>query len=603
MTRWWQWSGAVLAIASGDKYFEEVVVNDTTGASETYRPGDCVRISQHGRADGLAVITAVWETPSGVKMAELRRVVLADHVERQLFQAVRVGLVASYSHVDVIKGLESNELVEVEVMAIHNKVKGVDVAEYNAGKTAGSELLIIGSYDQRADVVEPLPAHLARHDRIQLVSERARQVNPVDDDDEDAIGQKRLRPNDVQTKRSREVEAAIEKLQKVCPELLLSHLPEEMTAREEEEIMVYDYLRGAIEAGSSPGALYISGLPGTGKTSIVREVIRKLNVEYNSKSTAFVSTEVNGLHLPKPELAYAAIWKAIMGAKEAPRFSPEVLCKELATEFARDTKRPVLLLVLDEMDFLVTSKSAVLYNVLEWQAHKSAKLVIVGIANTMDLPERLEQKVRSRLGTSRIIFSSYTKEQLELIVDQRLSQLKVFTSDAIQLACKHIAHASGDVRQALALCRRAVELAIDRLMKADTAPSQASQSLLVTAEDLHAAQMATSVSAPLVRLRDCRKFECVFLIALRMEVKRSDREEASFENVLHRLAILCNTHSLTPVPRLRDLLLICEELHRSGIIRQVHSKASRYPKLSLRCSPQEIHDVFLAHPVGRKLLT
>ena len=106
----------------------------------------------------------------------------------------------------------------------------------------------------------------------------------------------------------------------------------------------------------------------------------------------------------------------------------------------------------------------------------------------------------------------------------------------------------------------------------------------------------------MIRLRECRKFECVFLVAVRMEVTKSQREEASFEDVLTRFAVLCNTHGLTPAPRLRDLLLISEELCRSGLLRQALSKASRYPKLMLQCSTREIHDAFLSHPIGRQLV-
>ncbi|GLD94880.1 hypothetical protein PINS_up003505 [Pythium insidiosum] len=254
------------------------------------------------------------------------------------------------------------------------------------------------------------------------------------------------------------------------------------------------------------------------------------------------------------------------------------------------------------MDFLVTGKSVVLYNILEWQAKPKSKLVVVGIANTMDLPERLEQKVRSRLGTNRLIFSSYNRQQLESIVRQRLGPIDVFSDEAIQVCCKYVAHASGDARQALTLCRRAAEVTIQRLESAKKCPGMTPLSLAVTAEDLQTAQTETSVSAPLLRLRNCRKFECVFLIALRMEIKRVDRDAAEFENVLNRFAVLCNTHALTPVPRLRDLLLMCEDLRRSGILRQIPVKSSRYPRLALRCSPQEIHDVFLSHPTGRQLI-
>jgi origin recognition complex subunit 1 len=391
-------------------------------------------------------------------------------------------------------------------------------------------------------------------------------------------------------------------MRKACQELLLSHAPDQTTAREDEFDAIYGVLGMAIRTGASSGALYVSGLPGTGKTTLVREVVRELKKECEHDGLPpFLYLEINGLHLPKPENAYEAIWKAATGESVVPRaLTPARICKTLASEYEHGDprRRPMILLVLDEMDFLVTGKSVVLYNILEWQAFAQSKLIVVGIANTMDLPERLEQKVRSRLGTNRLIFSSYTASQLERIVRQRLAkQLSILSADAIQICCKYVAHASGDARQALTLCRRAVEVALERLTHG-TGDGRA----VVTSEDMQTAQAATSVSAPLIRLRDCRKFECVFLIALRMEIKRTDKEDASFESVLDRFAVLCNTHSLTPVPRLRDLLLLCDELSRSGILRQSKTKSSRYPKLTLRCSPQEIYDVFLAHPIGRQLL-
>jgi len=40
-------------------------------------------------------------------------------------------------------------------------------------------------------------------------------------------------------------------------------------------------------------------------------------------------------------------------------------------------------------------------------------LVVVGVANTMDLPERLGGKMQSRLGCERIVFQSYTRQQVD----------------------------------------------------------------------------------------------------------------------------------------------------------------------------------------------
>ena len=54
-----------------------------------------------------------------------------------------------------------------------------------------------------------------------------------------------------------------------------------------------------------------------------------------------------------------------------------------------------------------------LYNLFDWPTRLGVRLVVVGVANTMDLPERLGDKIQSRLGCERIVFKSYTREQVE----------------------------------------------------------------------------------------------------------------------------------------------------------------------------------------------
>lgn len=54
--------------------------------------------------------------------------------------------------------------------------------------------------------------------------------------------------------------------------------------------------------------------------------------------------------------------------------------------------------MVDEFDLLVTPKQKVIYDLLTWAHHKNAKLIVIAIANTMNLPSTLTPKVQSRLG-------------------------------------------------------------------------------------------------------------------------------------------------------------------------------------------------------------
>jgi hypothetical protein len=54
---------------------------------------------------------------------------------------------------------------------------------------------------------------------------------------------------------------------------------------------------------------------------------------------------------------------------------------------------------MDELDQLVTAKQDVVYNFFNWPTIAASKLVVIAVANTMDLPERvMSGRVRSRLG-------------------------------------------------------------------------------------------------------------------------------------------------------------------------------------------------------------
>jgi len=64
---------------------------------------------------------------------------------------------------------------------------------------------------------------------------------------------------------------------------------------------------------------------------------------------------------------------------------------------------PYSIVLMDELDQLVTNKQDVVYNFFNWPTLVGSKLVVIAVANTMDLPERvMTGRVRSRLGLSKL---------------------------------------------------------------------------------------------------------------------------------------------------------------------------------------------------------
>lgn len=241
--------------------------------------------------------------------------------------------------------------------------------------------------------------------------------------------------------------------------LHVSSVPLTLPCRTAEFDTVYTHLEAAISAGSG-ACIYISGTPGTGKTATVREVVSQLNASVQAEELDdFIFVEINGMKVTDPHQSYSLLWEALKGD----RVSPSHALGLLEREFDHPSPRRVPCVVLmDELDQLVTKNQSVMYNFFNWPGLRHSRLIVLAVANTMDLPERtLSNKISSRLGLTRILFPGYTHEQLQEIIRSRLSHVpdNIVDPDAIQFASRKVAAVSGDARRALDICRRAVEIA------------------------------------------------------------------------------------------------------------------------------------------------
>lgn len=54
--------------------------------------------------------------------------------------------------------------------------------------------------------------------------------------------------------------------------------------------------------------------------------------------------------------------------------------------------------LMDELDQLLTAKQDVVYNFFNWPTMRDSQLFVIAVANRMDLPQHLAAKIKSRLG-------------------------------------------------------------------------------------------------------------------------------------------------------------------------------------------------------------
>ncbi|ORY37703.1 P-loop containing nucleoside triphosphate hydrolase protein, partial [Leucosporidium creatinivorum] len=238
--------------------------------------------------------------------------------------------------------------------------------------------------------------------------------------------------------------------------LHVSATPEFLPCREKQREEISGILGDGIISGSGT-CLYIHGVPGTGKTATVHSVVRELQKDPDIPPFQFL--EINGMKIAEPSTAFSILWEAVSGGKKAA--SPRVALGELERWFAEPrVGRGTTVVLVDELDQMITKKQDVVYNFFNWPHMPHSKLIVIAVANTMDLPEReLSGKIRSRLGSNRLVFTPYKWDELSTIILSRLDQGgkglkdKVFATKAVEVIAKKVAAGAGDARRALDVAR------------------------------------------------------------------------------------------------------------------------------------------------------
>lgn len=398
-----------------------------------------------------------------------------------------------------------------------------------------------------------------------------------------------------------------------------------LPGREDEFAMIYMNLESAVNEKTGC-CVYVCGVPGMGKTATIKDVVEQMT--YSSKRgemEQFSYLELNGLKLLSPTVAYEALWHHISGDKVSASNAALLLEEYFKRE---DHKRKPLVILMDEFDQIATKKQNVMYNFFNWPTYSTSKLIVIAVANTMDLPERmLTNKIASRLGLRRIQFRGYTFQQLGDIITHRLEMITknnrrkvVITSDAIGFASRKVASVSGDARRALTICRRAVEIAEKEYLENkkgedDSEPYQVLISHISTAinETVNSPLSKYIASLPFASklvlaslLRRSRRTGLAenslgdiidemrnsFAMATHSEEQGSD--ELNMQDVLYSDKTFTATNETVPILNLRIHFFkqIVTSLVEAGIIIQQNSPGERSRLVKLDVPEEEVVSVF-----------
>ena len=223
--------------------------------------------------------------------------------------------------------------------------------------------------------------------------------------------------------------------------------------------------------------VFICGVPGTGKTAVVMKVVEKLQKKRLPNITLhlFRYAYINAQHVSSPEKVYSSILKELTDIQLTPERAQDELDKmflhgllpSVPKKRSKADKEDMFnIVIIDELDLLYSDRRQnVFYSLFDWPTSHESRLILITIANAMDLPERfMRGRIGSRLGWNKIIFEPYTSDHLESILKAKLGQdlmSKCFDRNAILVASKRIGKTTGDARRIIDTCCLALEEAVN----------------------------------------------------------------------------------------------------------------------------------------------
>jgi cell division control protein 6 len=224
------------------------------------------------------------------------------------------------------------------------------------------------------------------------------------------------------------------------PELFSQDYLPDVIGREE-QIKELVYCLGPATRKRKPVHAWLHGVPGTGKTSVVRFVLRQLEIEARTQSAYVNCFESDTLHSVLDRVLRDM--RVLGGAQSSSAIKLEVFEKEVGDE--------PFVLVLDEIDQpSPKERDLLLYNFAA-----TGKVGVVAISGSKRALFSLEPRVKSRLNPRLIRFPPYSADELVAILRHR-AERALAPGSWTEEVLEHIAkQAVGDARVAVCAPKQA----------------------------------------------------------------------------------------------------------------------------------------------------
>ncbi|KAL9113503.1 MAG: hypothetical protein Q9187_007608, partial [Circinaria calcarea] len=239
--------------------------------------------------------------------------------------------------------------------------------------------------------------------------------------------------------------------------------PGRLIGRDNERSTLTNFIQEGVTSKSGR-CMYVSGPPGTGKSALVGEVCGDLQGTEDVR-TAYI----NCMSVKNSKDIYCKL----LGDLGGDAFQQGNETVKLKTMFLpkKGTSNHVYVVTLDEIDHLLTLDLEILHTLFEWSLHRSSRLILLGIANALDLTDRFLPRLKARnLKPQLLPFLPYTVSQIASVITTKLQSLlpppttagpnyvPFLHPVAIQFCSKKVASQTGDLRKAFDIVRRTIDL-------------------------------------------------------------------------------------------------------------------------------------------------
>ncbi|HEX5892721.1 MAG TPA: AAA family ATPase [Nitrososphaeraceae archaeon] len=252
--------------------------------------------------------------------------------------------------------------------------------------------------------------------------------------------------------------------------LTIDYVPENLPFRDEEARTIAQTLSIVLK-GARPSNLLLFGKPGTGKTAVIKNIIKRLQKKAKELEIDVIVPFVNA---KTANTAYKVLYEIAeemginKGEKKQQVYFTGLSMGEATDrilDFIQKKKKLHVILVIDEIDSLVDKNGDdILYNFTRAneRMYEGGFISLIGISNSLTFKDKLDPRVRSSLSEEEMVFNPYTILQLQKILSDRAKL--AFNDYAISTATINLCAAmagkeNGDARKAIDLLRVAAEVA------------------------------------------------------------------------------------------------------------------------------------------------